>query len=252
MKCSLRSHSLARFARSFLSPSVSRGGVPSPPPSISHGWGPAPPTLARGVLHRPLICVRLRSHCFFFVTGAPAPFLTMRVHVLLSRYRSQHGRPLHPASVGYSRVRLLSTYQPTACYFLRISPQPATIVIAFTEVGSNPHVCYISGINPHVCYICRYQPARTLRPLCVRLRDSDFNCALPSGPRSAFSSALRTDLTTCLFSICGSIPLASLAPLARSSTHLQVGGGSRPRSPPYCTGGAPAPPPSFVVWWTVL
>ena len=94
----------------------------------------------------------------FFVTGAPAPLLTMRVHVLLSRYRSQHGRPLHPALVVYSRVRLLSTYQPTACYCLRISPQPATVVIAFTEVGINPHVCYCCGINPHVCYCCGINP----------------------------------------------------------------------------------------------
>ena len=176
-----------------------------------HGWGPGPPTLVRGSPSD-----RLKGLHFvqlsFFVTGAPAPLLTMRVHVLLSRYRSQHGRPLHPAYVGYSRVRLHRWHQPTACYCLRISPQPATLVVAFTDVGNNPHGCYICGINPHGCYVCRYQPARTLSTLCVRLRAGNSITALPRGPRSAFSSALRSDITTCLFSICGGITLAPLAP----------------------------------------
>ena len=83
-----------------------RGRVPSPPPSILHGWGPAPPTLVRGSPNGRLIGLHF-VQLSFFVTGAPAPLLTMRVHVLLSRYRSQHGRPLHPASVVYCRVRLL-------------------------------------------------------------------------------------------------------------------------------------------------
>ena len=211
--CSLAPLALPRSLRSLVPLPICRSGAgPVPAPLRIARVGPRPPH------PRPWFCgpsFNRRSPTLtlsFFVTGAPAPLLAMRVHVLLSRYRSQHDRPLHPALVVYSRVRLLSTYQPTACYFLRISPQPATIVIAFTEVGNNPHVCYIRGINPHVCSVCRYQPARTLRPLCVRLRDSDFNCALPSGPRSAFSSALRTDVTTCLFSICGSITLAPLAP----------------------------------------
>lgn len=136
----------------------------------------------------------------------------MRVHVLLSRYRSQHGRPLHPAFVVYSRVRLLQWHQPTACYCSGTSPQPATLVAAFIFVGINPHVCYFSGINPHVCYIRGYQPARPLQPLYVRLRDSDYNWALHRGPCSAFRSALRTDTIIRLFSICGSITVASLPP----------------------------------------
>ena len=106
----------------------------------------------------------------FFVTGAPAPLLTMRLRVLLSRYRSQHGRPLHPASVVCCRVRLLQWHQPTACSCSGTSPQPALVVAAFTEVGINPHVCYCCGINPlahSVLWVCASEAVTTIVPYLV-------------------------------------------------------------------------------------
>ena len=189
--CSLAPLALPRSLRSLVPLPICRSGAgPVPAPLRIARVGPRPPH-PRSWFCGPSFNRRSPALTLsFFVTGAPAPLLTMRVHVLLSRYRSQHGRPLHPASVGSSRVRLHKWHQPTACYYLRISPQPATLVVAFTDVGNNPHVCYIRGINPHVCSVCRYQPARTLRPLCVRLRAGNSITALPRGPCSAVRSAL--------------------------------------------------------------
>ena len=174
--CSLAPLALTRSLRSLVPLPVYRsGGGPVPSPLRIARVGPRPPH-PRPWFGGPSFNRRSPTLTLsFFVTGAPAPFLTMRVHVLLSRCRSQHGRPLHPTAVVYCRVRLQWWHQPTACYYLRISPQPATIAIAFTEVGNNPHVCSVRGTNPHVCSVCGYQPARTLSTLCVRLRGSDSN-----------------------------------------------------------------------------
>ena len=104
----------------------------------------------------------------------------MRVHVLLSRYRSQHGRPLHPPIVVFARVRLLSWYQPIGCYCRGTSPQPATIATALphyvtsrtsvtvvapartpiTVVVCSPLAHYISGV-------CASEQATALPPYLV-------------------------------------------------------------------------------------